>query len=93
MSLPIGKVVRVVNTKMYLEVGLGRISGGIPDIENIRPDIQYYWIFSLTLLKLYGRISDKLVFSITKIYIIRPGIRPNRISGPTLVKTYYESTN
>ena len=42
-------------------VGLGRISGRLPDIEIIRPDIWYCWIFSFTLLKLSGQISDNLV--------------------------------
>ncbi len=35
-----------------------------PDIEITRPDIQNCRIFSLTLLKLTGGISDNLVFYI-----------------------------
>ncbi len=74
-------------------VGLGRISGRIPDIEIIRPVIQYCRIFRLTLLKLSGRISDNLVFYIKQNwhypagYPTKPDIRQNRISGPTLLST------
>ncbi len=60
--------------------------GRIPDIEIIRPVIQYCRIlFSLILLKLSGRITDNLIFISNKIYIIQPDIRQNRISGPTLI--------
>ena len=48
-----------------------RISGRIPDIEIFRPDIQYCRIFSHTLLKLSGWLSDNLVPS------FKPDIRPN----------------
>ncbi len=57
--------------------------GRIPDIEIIRLDIHYCRIFSLTLLKLSGRISDNLVFYIKQNlyypagYTAKPDIRPN----------------
>ncbi len=68
-------------------IRFGRISGLITDIEIIRPDIQYCWIFSLTLLKLSGGYPTIWSFISNKLDIIRPDSRPNRISDSTLVQT------
>ncbi len=46
----------------------------------VGPDIRSDRIFSLTLLKLSGRISDNLFFYIKQIEIIRPN--PNDITNP-----------
>ena len=70
-----------ISTKFGSDIRFGRISGRIPNIEIIRPVIHYCWIFSLTLLKLSGRISDNLVFYIKQNwhYPAKSDIRPNRI--------------
>ena len=49
---------------IFTRVGPDIWFGRIPDIEIIRPVIQYCRIFSLALLKLSGRISDNVVFYI-----------------------------
>ncbi len=64
---------------LVFRVGPDTQFGRIPDIEINRPVIQYcrVLLFSLTLLKLSGGISNNLVFYIKQIDIIRPDIRPN----------------
>ncbi len=67
----------MVEIRVGSDIWFGRISGRIPDIEII----QYCPIFSLTLLKLSGWMSNNFFFISNKIDIIRPDIRPNRISN------------
>ena len=73
----------VIYIRVGLDIRFGRIFGRIPDIELIRPNIQYSRIFSHTLLKLSGRLTDNLVFSIKQnlYYLVgypaEPDIQPN----------------